>query len=83
MQRKRFITVGDTVSWRGNHGRDKAKLAVVTSIELHDDPAPDPDEKGKEVKQIHNAFKNRCVFIVVPVNGSCRFWAYGDQIVAV
>lgn len=75
-KRKRFISVGDTVVWRGFSGGHEALPATVVGIELCE-----PGEKyGKPVNKIHSAFKDRCVFTVQAQGKHTRNWAYGEQI---
>jgi hypothetical protein len=66
------IQVGDTVMWRGGFGRDSAREAKVTSIEI----CPHKREKyGTPVDSIRFPDKDFGVFMLD--NGH---WAYGEQI---
>lgn len=78
-RRKRFISVGDNVAWRDNHGEAEPATATVLRIEVVDDPE---DKYGREVKEIHFAHKDRCVFTLQPEGQRFKKWARGEQIIS-
>ncbi len=76
-KRQRFISVGDTVLWRGRFGKNTEREARIESIELCKDP--EEDKYGRPVREIHRAFKQRCIFTVN--HEGHTYWAYGYQII--
>jgi hypothetical protein len=67
-----ILRVGDTVLWRGGFGRDPAREAVVSSIEL-----VEPGSKyGESVKSAPwSRLRGRHAVIDFG-----RYWAYAEQI---
>lgn len=70
-----FLTIGDTVNWRGGFGRDEAKPAKITGIEV----CPLGSKYGTPVKQILWKKINDSTKTIV-VNLDNGHWAYGVQI---
>ena len=69
-----MVRVGDTVSWRGGFGMDPARPAVVTGMEITEEPR---SKYGYEVQEApwDLVRANRVLFTLDTGN-----WAYAEQI---
>jgi hypothetical protein len=71
---RKFLEVGDTVSWRGSWGRDLPKDAKVVNIEVNCTTSMGAEVRGVIWSKVKKAGRS---IIVELDNGH---WAYANQI---